>query len=343
MSDTNQAPTTEPKNWSLLARDAFGSEFHGEVTEPVEEPGKVLEAQEPEPEEVKAEPEQVEVEEEPISSIEQLIEVGEYDPEWFNNLDIGVKVNGETSKAKLTDLVKSYQIQQAAEQRLTDAKEKSKAETSALAQRREALNGEFNALATLIQEAEGVLGEQFSKVDWAKLRTEDPAEFSARHLEFSQKQARIESLKGKAREQYQNHAKSVSGESETEKAARLAQEGEKLVSQIPEWKDAEKAKAEQKAIGEFLLGNGFSQDEVSQVYDHRMVVLARKAMLFDKGQNKAEVAKKKVLTVPKVLKPGAPQTQEQGKQAKIAEAEKRLRKSGSMDDAVALRRLQRSL
>lgn len=344
----NGTPTTDaPKSWALLASQEFGNSFHGEVPkqEPAAEPETNPEAQSAEnadtelPElESQAQTQEPQVEEVPISSIEQLLEAQGYDPDWFDSLEVPVKINGQPGKAKLADVKASFQIQQAAEQRLAEAKERARAETSAIAQRREELNQQFNVTATLIQQAEKLLQGDVSKVNWDKLRNDDPAEFSARQLEYSQRLAQIEQMKNAARAQYQQTQGQFQAEESERTRQRLAEESEKLFQKIPEWKDPEKAKTEKQMLAEYLIGSGMTQEEVASATDHRLIVMARKAMLYDKGQNNAEVAKKKVMTIPKVMKPGATKTPEQTKSIQKAQMKQRLQKSGSLEDALALLR-----
>ena len=339
------APTTEsPASWALLASTEFGQNFHGDVpepepadevqAEPAEQTAEIAETEQPEQEEQAHE----QVEEVPISSIEQLLEAQGYDPDWFDSLEVPVKINGQPGKAKLADMKASFQIQQAAEQRLAEAKERARAETTAIAQKREELNQQFNVTANLIQQAEQLLQGDISKVNWDKLRNDDPAEFSARQLEYSQRRAQIEQIKNGARAQYQQTQGQFQAEESERTRQRLTEESEKLFQKIPEWKDPEKAKTEKQMLAEYLIGSGMSQDEVANAVDHRLIVLARKAMLYDKGQNKAEVAKKKVMTIPKVMKPGAPKTPEQSKNIQKAQMKQRLQRSGSLEDALALLR-----
>lgn len=347
MNEIEQAPTIEqPKNWSELAKQAFGNEFHGEVQEAIPQeptPEPVAES-ESEPVETEAQPvesEAPEVEEVPISSIEQLIEANEFDPEWFESLSIPVKVNGQVSSAKLSELKNSFQIQQAAEARLAEAKEFAKSQHQEIEQRRGQIEQELNIAAALITQAETILQGDVSKIDWDKLRVNDPAEFSAKQVEYSQRMAQINAAKQQALQQYQAAKAQQDAEAKRLESERVNAESQKLFEKIHEWKDPETAKAEKAAVAEYLLGLGFSKDEIGTISDHRLILAARKAMQFDKGQNKAEVAKKKVLTIPKVLKPGASKTPEQSKQIKLMDATKKLRTSGSIDDAVALLRSRR--
>jgi hypothetical protein len=349
-------PTTEetkqPNKYALLAAEQYGSNYHGEVPEQedVEEPEEVeteveeveeveAEADEPEQqaEEADNEEEIDEPEEVPIGSIQELIETNEYDPEWFNSLKVPVKVNGEQSEVTLADLQKSYQITEAAEKRLEEAKTKAKTLTTEMAEKSEAVAQQLTVTATLIEEAQNNLIADENAIDWAALRRDDPAEFSAKKDEFRERRAKIEATKNKARQEYTKLVEQQSQEQEKAHQERLKQESELLVQKLPEWSDPEKAKAEKTALAEYLANQGFSSEEISGLTDHRFVLQARKAMLFDSKQQGTKAAAKKVAKIPKVMKPGAPKSPEQTNSQKLAKLKAKAERTGSLDDAFAYR------
>jgi hypothetical protein len=113
------------------------------------------------------------------------------------------------------------------------------------------------------------------------------------------------------------------------------------MSKVPEWKDAEVAKKEKQEIAAFLLDQGFTKEDLAAASDHRMILMARKAMLFDKGQDKTAIAQKKVLTIPKVLKAGATKSPAQINAANLAALAAKAKRTGSIEDAQALLRAKR--
>lgn len=115
----------------------------------------------------------------------------------------------------------------------------------------------------------------------------------------------------------------------------LAAEQEKLLATLPEWKDEAKMRAEQSALRSYLTQNGYTNDDANNITDHRAVILARKAMLYDQMLAKASAATKKVATLPtKVERPGVADSN-QGLDRRTA-AYQRLAKSGRAEDAAAL-------
>ena len=104
---------------------------------------------------------------------------------------------------------------------------------------------------------------------------------------------------------------------------------------IPEWRDTKVASKEAKDIRAFLLGEGFTEQDVNGLQNATLVKLARKAMLYDKGQTRATEAKKKPRTQKaKTLKAGSrgsqvkPRTEQQ-------QALQRARQTGRVQDAAA--------
>lgn len=335
-------PTTEiaatEKNWGLLAAQHFGDDFKGQVpAEPQPQEPEIEASEEITQDPAEALPAEIPPEDDatPAPSYEEV------DPEWLNSLAVPVKINGVESKATLADLTKSYQITQAAEQRLEEAKAKAKAETQKIAEKHEQLKTHFTIVAGLVEQGEKLITRDFAGVNWEQLRQQDPAEFAAKKAEYNERLNDLARLKQGAINSYQSSQAQIQQESEERRQEYLQQEQELLMQKLPEWKEPEKASTEKSAIAKYLVDSGFSKEDVAAAYDHRMILLARKAMLYDQGQNKAEVVKKKITTIPKVLKPGAPKSQDQLRNVKLKEAEARAARTGSLADAMEVLKLKR--
>jgi hypothetical protein len=88
---------------------------------------------------------------------------------------------------------------------------------------------------------------------------------------------------------------------------------------------------------EYAKGLGFSDEDLAHVYDHRLILLLRKAAKHDEmlAKGKAQIEEKKA-AAPKVLKPGSRDTAPKPtKNVKAKIALDRLRKSGRATDAAA--------
>ena len=116
----------------------------------------------------------------------------------------------------------------------------------------------------------------------------------------------------------------------------LQQEAVKLKEMIPEFRDEAKAEIARKDIRTYAKSVGFSDEELSQVYDSRAVKTLYNAMMYEKLMKGKGVATKKVSEAPKTLKAGASQPQGTSEQEAIKKQFQKLRQSGKKQDAAKL-------
>jgi hypothetical protein len=345
-----ETPKEPQKPLSLLARERFGNQFYGEVKEPepvvepegepeVVEPGVELdEAAEVEPE---GEGEDF------ISSFSEFADFLkaekelEVDPEWLENLTIEGKVNGETRQYPIKDLKAAIQKYEAADEVLSSAKEKAKAEREAVAQQVTELSSQYSVVSGLVQQAEKLLSDEASGIDWAALRTDDPAEYSAKREELRERQAAIDAVKNGAATEYQQWKVHAEQASRGEYEDFLRAQHDALLERVPEWKDQDVAVQEKAELAKFLEDQGFTKEELSTVADHRLILLARMAKMGVSNVTSKDVARKKIAKIPKVMKPGAPKPQEQVNRDKLEELRRKATTSGDLRDAVAYQKAKR--
>lgn len=115
----------------------------------------------------------------------------------------------------------------------------------------------------------------------------------------------------------------------------LAEQREALVEKLPEWRDPKKAEAETREITKFLVAEGYQPHELNDLLDHRALVIARKALLFDKQQ-----AARKANPTPQpkpgaVVRPGAPAPNRSANQVRVVRAAERLKSAPDSLDALA--------
>ena len=108
-----------------------------------------------------------------------------------------------------------------------------------------------------------------------------------------------------------------------------------LPEMIPEWRDAKVATKEAADLRGFLLSEGFSETDVTELRSATLVKLARKAMLYDRGQTRAKSAKQQPKKqASKTLKSGSRATQPRPKGAQ-KQALQRAQQTGRVQDAAA--------
>lgn len=237
------------------------------------------------------------------SSLDEIFAAAEIEPDTARGLPVRVKVNGRESNVPLGELVSSYQVRSAADQRLAEAKEKAQSLDQELAQRREAAEANLHQTAKLLERAESQLDQETRGIDWAALRKDDPDEYAAKKVEIGERRAELDKLKREAQETYRQEREQQETQLRERLQQRQAEEQKRLFEAVPEWNDAERFKADSQRLHEYLKGQGFADQEIATAADHRLIVMARKAMLYDQGQRGA--AAKRVAKAPRTLRPGA--------------------------------------
>ena len=87
-------------------------------------------------------------------------------------------------------------------------------------------------------------------------------------------------------------------------AQMMARAAEQLTEMIPEWRDQTKAAAEKRQVAEYLKGLGYQDQEISQAADPRAILMARKAMEYDRLMASKSSIQQKVAQAPRMVKPG---------------------------------------
>ena len=185
------------------------------------------------------------------------------------------------------------------------------------------------AMAERIQQA----AEQ--EPDWDTLYDTDPVMAAKAERQWRKEQeGRVAQLQAVQAEQ-QRMQQIEAQKREQMQQSYLEQQRHILPDIIPEWRDKKVAATEATQIRDFLLGEGFSEQDVSGMSNATLVKLARKAMLYDRGETRAnEVKAKPKKPRAKILKSGSRASQPKRTSA-AQEAQNRARKTGRVNDAAA--------
>ena len=163
--------------------------------------------------------------------------------------------------------------------------------------------------------------------DWETLKQGDPATFAATYTSWKIGQDNI----AKVTVEQNAVADRARADANKERAALLERESEKLKDVIPSWKDDAVAKAEKTDLVEYARSQGFTNEELSNVTDHRTLKLLRDAWLGAK-QLAAKPAIKAKIDAVKVASPGPASAVSRPKDAAIKAAAKRVATTGSVED-----------
>lgn len=240
-----------------------------------------------------------------------------------------VKVDNEELEVDVDELIKGYsrtsdytkKTQALAEQRKAIEAEKAKVEEAAR------LRDQY---AQRLQVIEQML-TQSPQEDLAALKETDPIGYAVKMAEQVEREKQLAAV----RQERMQLAQRQQAEQQQRLQAHLSQEAERLRAAIPEMADEVKGEVVRKEIKDFARSIGFSEQELSQVYDHRAVLTLYKAMQYDKLQKSKPATAKRVAEAPKTLRPGAAQ-QSNPSQDEVKKLKSQLRKTGKQRDAAKL-------
>lgn len=338
MADKQTAPLPVETGSIVEAQSAILGLLEPEEATPETQESAPTEDVEESTEETQDEPLEEEVledesEEEEAEEEESEEDEVEEEPEVY-----AVKVDGEELEVSLDELVQGYsrhsdytrKTQELASQRdqMAQMQQQWASEISqAQAERQQYME----AIGQFVQQSMVGL-EQYASVDWESLREEDPIAFVTKKEEFRDAQERVRQAQAQqgveAEKQKQEFAKI--------KQMALQEEHKKLVAAVPEWNEPEKRGELAKELSSYALSQGFKQEELQELIDHRSLIVLMKAQKYDALQ-KSDVKAKKIKNKPKVIRSG----KGTNKKADTAKAKriasmKRLKESGHVDDSVAL-------
>jgi hypothetical protein len=236
-----------------------------------------------------------------------------------------VKASGEEVEVELDELIKGYQ-------QGTDYTKKSQA----LAEQRKAIEAERNhleyvkqerqAYAQKLQALDSFLTQQHQGVDLEVLKETDPIGYAVAVAEQSQREKQLAVV----RNEQQRIAQQQQSEQQASLQNHLRNESEKLVSLIPELATPQ-GDAVRKQIRDYAKSVGWSDQELSSVYDSRAVMTLYKAMKYEQLQKSKPELNKKLQSAPKMMRSGTSVPQARSSQDK--QVMQRLRETGKVTDA----------
>ena len=236
-----------------------------------------------------------------------------------------VKVDGKEVSVTLDELQKGYSRTQdytRKTQQIAEVRKQAEQETQAVRAEREQYAQLLGALQAQLQSSE-------PQVDLERLYHEDPIEWVRQKEVMRERQEKL----GAIQSEQQRLSQVAQYEQQRAMEAQLASQQEALLAALPDWKDPKKAKAEKALVIESAKAAGFTDEDLKSVYDHRLVLLLRKAALFDQMVSKRQGIKPVVNNGPRTAKPGAA-----GRVSTTTEsvrAKQRLAKTGRIDDAAS--------
>ena len=320
---------SEPQDAQAVFETLLNAEESNDQPE-VKDEQEVEETVEEVDEETLEEEVEEESEDEPEATEETDEEVEEVEDDEPEVKTYQVKAAGETIEVTEDDLIKSYQMEADYTKKSQKLSQDRKVVEANIAKIQESI-AVRNEYAQKLDQVSQVLNEEFnSDEDLEQLRENDPVSFAVKIAERTENQKKLNIINQERQKVMQEQQ--IAQQQHMQET--VANESKKLVELMPEFSDKVKGEQIKKDIRSYGLSNGFTEQEMSAVYDSRHVLMLNKAMKYD------QIMKSKAGTVKKVSK--APKTVSKGKkisnsQAAIQQKQRaRLKSSGSVEDAVSV-------
>ena len=256
---------------------------------------------------------------------EEQSEEGEGQEEQDQTQTFTVKVDGKEVAVTLEELQNGYSRTQdytRKTQQIAEVRKQVEQETQAVRAERQQYAQLLGALQAQLQATE-------PQVDMDRLYNEDPIEWVRTKEVMRERQEKALAIQA----EQQRLSQLSQYEQQRAMEEQLSKEKDALLAALPEWRDPKKAQAEKALVVESAKAAGFSEDDLKSVYDHRLVLLLRKAGLYDQMVSKRQGIKPVVNNGPRPAKPGAA-----GRVSTTTEAvraKQRLAKTGRVDDAAS--------
>lgn len=226
-----------------------------------------------------------------------------------------VKVDGEELEVTLDELQKGYMLE-------SNYRNK----TTALNKEREAIESKAAEVDQQLSEARSLIESEIESLESAEmleLKEHDPEAYIKKQEKIQEKVKKFEALQQKRQDEHKARQEKF-----------LKKERELLFDAFPEWKnDQAKMAQESNELMKVMETMGYSKEEVANMTDHRMFVLAQKVQQFNKIQN-ANIESKKVKAKPKNAKPGQPRDKADRQNDAIKAKWDRLKQTGSRNAAM---------
>ena len=309
-SQNEEKPEEEKQNSPELTQEESSQEDQPQEQEIKEEETEVESQEETEvetTEDVSQEEEQIDTQEKQDSPLHK------------------VKVNGQEFDVTLDELRNGYSRDADYRQKTEELSNQRKQLQSESEKQRQDYSQKLTELNQMMSIAQQQLNEEANQVDLEKLYEDDPSEAMRIERRMKKKQEKLDQAMQKSQAEQKQQFDSFLQDQQT-----------KLMAKMPEFSDPQKASQLKSSMKTTLTNYGFNNQEIAQVYDHRIVMLVNDAMKYRNMQSSKPGLAKKILKPGKVLSSGVKQNQSDVSLKAKREKLSRLKKSGSVKDAASI-------
>ena len=243
-----------------------------------------------------------------------------------------VTVNGNKQKVSLDQLMEGYSKGSDYTKKTMELSEQRRSldtELNNFSKDKEAVKRMRDEYAQKLQAVEQNLQTE-DNIDWVSLAQTDPTEYAVKKAEHDRKKE----LQQNVQRERQKLAMEQTKEQEKLYENHIKMERGKLVEALPIFGDEKKAPKLMEDLSKFAMKQGYTQQEVSMIVDHRAVKTLYDAFKYNQLLEKKNLRDKKVKPLNRVVSSeGKNNTRSTDKQVRVNDRMKQLKKSGNVKDA----------
>ena len=242
-----------------------------------------------------------------------------------------VTINGNKHQVTLDELTKGYSRESDYTKKTMDLSNQRKDIESMqgnLKSELEAVKNSRNQYAERLDEISKQLSRE-ENIDWETLYQDDPAEYVRKKAQSDMRKEKLQQA------QFEQQKIQDEQRSEQEKVYNeyIANERRLLEEKLPIYKNKEKGAEFIKKITNYARENGYTEQELAMMVDHRAVLMLADAYKYDQLK-KTKLSGKKVSNPPKIVRPNASNVSADSEQKQnVDKRMSRLKKSGHIKDA----------
>ena len=189
-------------------------------------------------------------------------------------------IDGEAKDVSLSDALDVYRKAGAVDKRFEEVHQARLQVQEQVKAYDQTMQQQFAVAAQYVDSLEQQVIGQFNSAEMEQLRSTNPAEYAARNQDLMNRKAAADQMKQELSLKAQQHQQQMAAEQQKAMNEHMANESRLTLEAIPEWSKREVMEADMKAMHAEALDYGFTEEEWSQINDHRLVRLLRNHTLL---------------------------------------------------------------
>lgn len=200
------------------------------------------------------------------------------------------------------------------------------------------LRSERARLAELLEKLDTAMAAEIPQdVDWDRMRRENPEQFAIEYADFQYKQ----NQRQRVQVELEKTRQKIAEDNARQLREHVTKEQAALRKAFPEWSDDDAFTKAKSALFEYgINGAGFSEDDLTNVVEHKALVVLEKARRYDalmaKQQREKKTVDAKIEKAKHTPSPGAAGTGTTRVTSDLTRQRQRFAKTGSREDAARL-------